>query len=124
MRNLGFRRTAFSLSGQGTKRIPIARPQIMVSLDDKRPGAVLVFRDEERGSKVSVARTTDIADGKWQVSDLTAASVGSWEPSFDTEWWRRSGVLSLFVQDVQQVDGEGQAAVAAQPVRVLDWHPQ
>ena len=124
VRNLGFRRTAFSLSGQGTKRIPIARPQIMVSLDDKRPGAVLVFRDEERGSKVSVARTTNIAKGTWQVSDLTAASVGSWEPSFDTELWRRSGMLSLFVQDVQQVDGEGQAAVAAQPVRVLDWHPE
>lgn len=124
MRNLGFRQTAFSLSGQGTKRIPIARPQIMVSLEAERPGAVLVFRDEERGSKVSVARTSNVADGKWQVSDLTKASVGSWEPSFDTELWRRSGVLSLFVQDVRQVDGEGQAAVAAQPVRVLDWHPE
>jgi len=124
MRNLGFRTTAFSLSGQGTKRIPIARPQIMVGLDAGTPQALLVFRDEERGSKVSVARTVDIADGQWQVSDLTAASVGSWEPSFDTELWRRSGVLSLFVQNVQQVDGEGQAAVAAQPVRVLDWHPE
>lgn len=124
MRNLGFRQTAFSLSGQGTKRIPIARPQIMVSLDPVRPGALLVFRDEERGSKVSVARTENIADGTWQVSDLTDTSVGAWEPSFDTELWRRSGVLSLFVQDVQQVDGEGQAAVAAQPVRVLDWHPR
>jgi len=50
--------------------------------------------------------------------------VGSWEPSFDTELWRSKGVLSLFVQAVQQVDGEGQAAVAAQPVRVLDWHPE
>lgn len=124
MRNLGFRTTPFSLSGQGTKRIPIARPQIMVGLDPARPGALLVFRDEERGSKVSVARTADIAGGQWQVSDLTASSVGSWEPSFDTELWRSKGVLSLFVQAVQQVDGEGQAAVAAQPVRVLDWHPE
>lgn len=122
-RNLGFRTTPFSLSGQGTKRIPIARPQIMVGLDAARPQAVLVFRDEERGSKVSVARTADIAGGRWQVSDLTAASVGAWEPSFDTELWRSKGMLSLFVQDVQQVDGEGQAAVPAQPVRVLDWQP-
>lgn len=125
VRNLGFRTTAFSLSGQGTKRIPIARPQIMVNLDEGKDSratrAVLVFRDEERGSKVSVASTADIADGKWQISDLTSTSVGSWEPSFDTEWWRRSGVLSLFVQEVQQVDGEGQAAVAATAVRVLDW---
>ena len=124
MRNLGFRTQSFSLSGQGTKRIPIARPQIMVGLDTATPQALLVFRDEERGSKVSVARTVDIADGQWQVSDLTGASVGSWEPSFDTELWRSKGMLSLFVQNVQQVDGEGQATVAAQPVRVLDWRPE
>jgi hypothetical protein len=119
VRALDFRKTPFSLSGQGTKRIPIARPQIMVG----ESGALLVFRDEERGSKVSVASTADIARGPWQVRDLTAATVGAWEPSFDTELWRRNGTLSLFVQNVQQVDGEGQASVAPQPVQVLDWKP-
>ena len=126
VRALDFRKTAFSLSGQGTKRIPIARPQIMV---DSAPGTgtprgLLVFRDEERGSKVSVVSISDFVGGKWQVSDLTDASVGAWEPSFDTELWRRNGVLSLFVQDVQQVDGEGRAAVPPRPVRVLDWRPR
>jgi hypothetical protein len=134
VRALDFRKTAFSLSGQGTKRIPIARPQIMVDVgsgpgsgpgkDAGKPGGLLVFRDEERGSRVSVVSIGDFAGGKWQVSDLTGDSVGAWEPSFDTELWRRSGVLSLFVQKVQQVDGEGQAAVPAQPVRVLDWRPR
>jgi hypothetical protein len=50
-------------------------------------------------------------------------SVGAWEPSYDTELWRRNGTLSLFVQNVQQVDGEGQASVPPQPVQVLDWTP-
>jgi hypothetical protein len=121
VRSLDFRKTAFSLSGQGTKAIPIARPQIMVSLTG--PGGLLVFRDEERGSKVSVVDIADFAGGKWQVGDLTDTSVGAWEPSYDTELWRRSGTLSLFVQNVQQVDGEGQAAVPPQPVKVLDWQP-
>ena len=126
VRALDFRTTAFSLSGQGTKRIPIARPQIMVDSGPGTgtPGGLLVFRDEERGSKVSVASISDFVGGKWQVSDLTDASVGAWEPSFDTELWRRNGVLSLFVQDVQQVDGEGRAAVPPRPVRVLDWRPR
>ncbi|HEX8403603.1 MAG TPA: BNR repeat-containing protein [Duganella sp.] len=129
VRSLDFRKTAFSLSGQGTKHILIARPQIMVDIADAdaragKPGGLLVFRDEERGSKVSVARISDFAAGKWQVGDLTGASVGAWEPSFDTEMWRRSGVLSLFVQEVRQVDGEGRAAVPAEPVRVLDWRPR
>ena len=126
VRAFDFRTTAFSLSGQGTKRIPIARPQIMVDAGpgDGAPGGLLVFRDEERGSKVSVVRIRDFAAGKWSVADLTAASVGAWEPSFDTELWRRNGLLSLFVQDVRQVDGEGTAAVPPQPVRVLDWRPR
>ena len=124
VRSLDFRKTAFSLSGQGTKRIPIARPQIMVDSGPGTPGGLLVFRDEERGSKVSVASISDFVGGKWQVSDLTDASVGAWEPSFDTELWRRNGMLSLFVQDVRQVDGEGQAAVPPRPVRVLDWRPR
>ncbi|QJD94036.1 neuraminidase [Duganella dendranthematis] len=116
-RSLDFRKTPFSLGGQGTKRIPIARPQIMVG----KAGALLVFRDEERGSKVSVASTADVLRGAWQVQDLTMFSVGAWEPSYDTELWRRNGTLSLFVQNVQQVDGEGQASVPPQPVQVLDW---
>ncbi|MYN39224.1 neuraminidase [Duganella sp. FT109W] len=118
-RSLDFRKTPFSLGGQGTKRIPIARPQIMVG----KTGALLVFRDEERGSRVSVASSADVLRGPWQVQDLTTFSVGAWEPSYDTELWRRNGTLSLFVQNVQQVDGEGQVNVPPQPVQVLDWTP-
>lgn len=119
VRALDFRKTPFTLGGQGTKRIPISRPQIMLG----KAGGLLVFRDEERGSKVSVASIADFASGAWRLRDLTATSVGAWEPSYDTELWRRNGTLSLLVQDVQQVDGEGQAAVPPSPVSVLDWTP-
>jgi hypothetical protein len=119
VRALDFRKTPFTLGGQGTKHIPIARPQIMLG----KAGALLVFRDEERGSKVSVASARDVAHGAWQVQDLTASSVGAWEPSYDTELWRRHGILSLFVQNVQQVDGEGQAFVPPSAITVLDWTP-
>ncbi|MDR7267932.1 hypothetical protein J2X20_000561 [Pelomonas saccharophila] len=121
---LGFRRTPFSLSGVGTKAIPVSRPQIMVGLKAGEPAALLVFRDEERGSKVSVARIADLSAGRWTLHDLTADSVGAWEPSFDTELWRRQGELNLFLQAVQQVDEEGAANAAASKVRVLRWRPQ
>lgn len=120
---LGFRRTPFSLSGVGTKAIPIARPQIMVHLQARSPTAVLVFRDEERGGRVSVARITDFDAGRWVVRDLTSDAVGAWEPSFDTELWRTRGELNLFLQAVQQVDGEGAANVPPSKVRVLQWRP-
>lgn len=121
---LDFRRTPFSLSGVGTKAIPMSRPQIMVGLRAGEPAALLVFRDEERGSKVSVAHIADFSSGRWTVHDLTTDPAGAWEPSFDTELWRRQGELNLFLQAVQQVDGEGAAKVQPSKVRVLQWRPQ
>ena len=119
--NIDFRTTPFSLSGQGTKAIPIARPQIMLDTRAATPTGLLVFRDQERGSKVSVVRISDFSAGRWSVQDLGDASVGAWEPSFDTELWRRDGVLNLFMQDVRQVDAEGSAVAAPSMVRVLQW---
>lgn len=116
-RTLPLHKTAFSLSGGGTKRIPMARPQLLLA--DK--GGLLVFRDAERGSKVSVAVIKDFQSFQWSVHDLSETSVGEWEPSFDSELWKSRGILSLFVQKVAQVDGEGVAQRPAEPVRVLDW---
>ena len=53
------RTLAFSLKGGGTKMIPIARPRIVV--DGNK--ACFVFRDAERGSKVSMAYTDDLRKG-------------------------------------------------------------
>ncbi|QOY95028.1 BNR repeat-containing protein [Massilia sp. UMI-21] len=121
--DLAFRRTPFSLSGLGTKAIPISRPQILVDRAGAAPAAWLVFRDEERGSKVSVACTRDLRQGGWQVADLLERSMGAWEPSFDTELWRQSGQLNLYLQTVHQADAEGVLASKPTPVGVLEWTP-
>ncbi|WP_229519392.1 BNR repeat-containing protein [Massilia rhizosphaerae] len=120
---LGFRHTPFSLAGGGTKAIPIARPQIMIDSTRPRPAGVLVFRDAERGNKVSVVTITDFDRPTWSIRDLDEASVGAWEPTFDTELWRDKGELDLFVQDTSQVDGEGEAVRPPSLVRVLAWKP-
>lgn len=121
--NLAFRKTAFSLSGGGTKSIPISRPQIVAWTNGQLTAAALIFRDEERGSKVSVAVNNNVSGSKWIVSDLDSRSVGSWEPTYDTELWKNKRVLDLFVQNNTQVDGEGQANIPPQPVRIIEWKP-
>jgi hypothetical protein len=120
---LAFRTAPFTLSGQGTKAIPIARPQLVLDQRAARPSGVLVFRDHERGSKVSVVRIDDFANARWSVRDLAPESVGAWEPSFDSELWRRQGELHLFVQDVRQADAENIVSGAPAMVRVLEWTP-
>lgn len=114
--NTNFRNTPFSLSGGGTKRIPISRPQIVVN-----KGTIhLIFRDEERQAKVSIATCSDIKKNEWTVEDLTHTSVDQWEPSYDTELWQKKKKLHLFVQKAEQIDGEGKADIAPQAVQILE----
>jgi hypothetical protein len=114
--NLNFRKTPFTLSGVGSKRIPISRPVILSG----QTGAYLIFRDEERGSKPSVAIAKDLKTNKWEVRDLSEEDLGSWEPSFDTNLWSEKGILDLFVQRVTQIDAEGKADVEPEMVKVLE----
>ncbi|MBC3539140.1 BNR repeat-containing protein [Rufibacter sediminis] len=121
---LDFRKTPFSLSGVGTKRIPIARPQIMVKNAGAKASVLMIFRDEERGSKASALIINKLSDPKWTILDLTPGSLGSWEPTYDTELWKEKQILNLFVQKVEQVDGEGRATIPPQPIQVIEWKPK
>lgn len=118
MSTVGNRKTPFSLSGGGTKMIPIARPRIVS--DGKK--ACYVFRDEERGSKVSVAYTPHLGKRDWTVTDLTDFSVDAWEPSHDLNLWNNQRKLHVFVQSSHQGDGERVADTneSIAPVYVLE----
>ena len=110
------RSQGFSLKGGGTKMIPVSRPRIAVD----KGKAYFVFRDAERGSRVSMAYTDDVKSGEWQVKDLTDFSVDAWEPSYDTELWKIQQKLHIFVQETHQGDGEKVKASEATPVYVLE----
>ncbi|WP_370478342.1 BNR repeat-containing protein [Tamlana flava] len=116
--NTAFRKTSFVLGGGGTKRIPISRPSILVSdvKDDKLVS--IVFRDEERQNRVSLAYAS-LKNELWNVIDLTDDSVGQWEPNYDILLWNSKKELNIFLQNVTQVDGEGLAENESSKVRVL-----
>jgi hypothetical protein len=122
--DFGFRKATFTLSGTGTKSIPVSRPQIVAYHQKGKMAVALIFRDAERGSKVSVAINNNLKSKKWTVKDLTNTSVEDWEPTYDTELWKDKKVLDLFVQKAIQVDGEGQADASPQPVQVIEWKPE
>ncbi len=116
MREVMHRKLAFSLKGGGTKMIPVSRPRIVV--DGNK--AYFIFRDAERGSKVSMAYTDDLKQDDWQVKDLTDFPVEAWEPSLDTELWKSRKQLHLFIQVTFQGDGEKTVDQAPTPVYVLE----
>ncbi len=113
------RQTPFSLSGGGTKRIPISRPNIAV--DGKR--IIVIFRDAERENRVSAAICQNIKNCVWKIIDLTDFSVGMWEPSFDQNLWKKQKTLNLFVQKVGQGDGENLEEIPPQMISILEWKP-
>jgi len=117
------RKTGFSLAGGGTKRIPISRPRLLIFNKNGKLQGVLVYRDEELGDKLSMSVCNDIAQGKWHTKTLANESVGLWEPSYDTELWKSSKVLDLFVERVEQGDSETLKDFPPQPVKVLEWKP-
>ena len=123
LNNLKIRKIPFSLSGTGTKRIPISRPQLVAWSKGRSLCAALIFRDIERDSKVSIAICKDLSRNQWYLEDLSQGSVGDWEPSYDTELWSTKHRLDLFIQQVEQVDGEGKANAKPTPVQVLEWKP-
>ena len=73
--------------------IPIARPRIVVEGGE----VFYIFRDEERGSRVSMAHATDVGTSKWTITDLTDFSVDAWEPSHDTELWKKHIIITFTV---------------------------
>ena len=117
---VGQRRTPFTLSGGGTKRIPISRPKIFIGPDDQ---VYMIFRDAERGNRVSVAMCGDPKRVTWRIEYLTTDSVGLWEPSYDTILWQRKNILHLFLQKVGQGDAEKLENIPPQMVSVLEWTP-
>lgn len=116
------RLTDFELSGGGTKKIPISRPKIYVLDDVEGKQAGVIYRDAERGNKVTLA-TADLLEEpfQWSISDLTEYSVGDWEPSYDSYLLREKRWLHLFVQKVGQGDGETMMDMTPQPVSVLEY---
>ncbi len=119
---ISHRSSDFTLAGQGTRHIPISRPQILIRNDT----LLMFFRDDERADKVSVAINTKDklkSGARWKVRDLTNESVGMWEPTYDIERWRRDGIVDLFVEKVFQKNAEGTVNAPPEIAKVLEWKP-
>lgn len=119
MSQVAQRKTAFSLNGAGTKRIPVSRPQIVVNKEK----VFVIFRDAERENRVSAAVSENIKENIWKVIDLSETEVGMWEPTFDENLWNQRKELHLFVQNVGQGDGEKLENLPPQMISILEWKP-
>ncbi len=117
---VGKRSLGFSLSGGGTKRIPISRPLIAAGDHNE---LYVVFRDFERGGGISVAISEDGYHREWEVREIYKSSIGMWEPTFDIHAWEKNREIHLFGQRVGQGDNEQIEEIEPQQVFILKWVP-
>lgn len=117
------RTTPFSLSGGGTKQIPISRPRILAQESGGKTSAYMFFRDIERDNRISVAICSDLKTPSWEMKDLTETSVSMWEPSLDSAAWQRDKTVYLYAQRVEQGDGEKSVYSKPSTVSVIEWKP-
>ena len=122
--NTAFRNSGFELGGGGTKKIPISRPELFIYENQGEKILGLIFRDDLRGSKISLVFKDLKTDTQWQVKDLSDENIGDWEPNFDKELYKHTKALHLFKQKVTQIDGEGLSKAPATPVSILEINLQ
>lgn len=123
------RTTPFVLAGSATKRPPISRSVLLPQQNAAgQPAMHLIYRDDERDGRIVALSCRDItaSSPQWVPHDLTAGSVGAWEPSLDPEQALHRGELHLLVQYVEQRDGNDTEAanLAPTPVTSLRWIPR
>jgi hypothetical protein len=46
-----------------------------------------------------------------------------WEPSYDTELWKISKILHIYLQKVGQGDGETLEKIPPTMISILEWKP-
>ena len=118
--NTNFRTTPFYLGGGGTKQIPISRPDVLIKEQGNNRYLYILFRDQERDNKIAMAYTNLDKDQSWKVMNLSTDSVGEWEPNYDISLWDKRKKLHIFVQNVNQIDGEGLAKTDPTMIQVVE----
>lgn len=110
------RTQAFRLSGGGTLRPPLSRPDVVVSASGT---AHVVYRDDTAGGRVRVSSAEGPDYWPWTHQDVTDFGVGAWEPNFDPEAWRQEERLELWVHRCEQGDHERTTDMPPQQAHVL-----
>ncbi|PRY97787.1 putative BNR repeat neuraminidase [Marinilabilia salmonicolor] len=114
------RKMAFSLKGEGSRRIPVSRPQVLVE-EQKTPKVHVIYRDQEQMNRICFASANLGNESlEWDLKTIADVEVGQWEPSYDTGMWKREEALHLFVQNVGQGEGnENLEEMKPQMVKIL-----
>ena len=109
----------FDLSGGGTLKIPISRPEIIIDKDDT---VFIIYRAEETDQKLVASYQTapEYRCVPEQTVTLWKETVGHAEPIVDRARWSKEQILTLLVQYNDQPNGDIRHQQIFSPIRLID----
>ncbi len=113
------RTTDFELSGKGTLRIPISRPEIVIDHADR---VYVIYRGDLTGDCMVSQRLDPphyAPPGKTVV--LWNENLDHSEPVIDRIRWERDGILSMLIQKNHQPNHDRSEDVSPETVWIADW---
>lgn len=113
------RAQGFSLKGGGTKSIPISRPQVLIWGKARRMKGMVIGRDNALRTPFEMYYYEPSGWKPMTLARLRPNSPSAWEPTYDVEQFKRTGKISIFLQDVGQGDGETLADTKPTPVVIM-----
>jgi BNR repeat-containing family member len=110
----------FLLTGGGTLKIPMSRPEIVIDDDDV---AYVIYRGDLTGDRLVAQRLQPPAydPDPVDIRVLWEAPVGFAEPVIDRSRWRRDGVLTMLVQKNRQPAHDAPSDPTLDPIYLVDW---
>ena len=113
-------RTGFNLSGRGTLRLPMSRPDVVVDRDET---VWMIFRAQStRNQMVALPlRGPKYRADARLMRRLWEHDLGYCEPVIDRARWHCDGVLSMLLQRTDQGDNESVGDLAQSDVYLADW---
>ncbi|MGE3744687.1 MAG: BNR repeat-containing protein [Sphingomonadaceae bacterium] len=114
------RRTGFILSGDGTLRIPISRPDILIDDLDR---VYMIFRGDISDNRLMALRLLP-PDYEFDPKDcriLWMSDLGFTETVLDRGRWRTDRILSMYIQKSDQPAHDREAPASFEPGYIVDW---
>lgn len=119
--NISERKEAFNLSGKGTLRVPLSRPEIIC---DKNNNIIVIYRADFTKDKLAVLPLKFphyIYNSNNQII-LDEENLISAEPIIDRSRWKEENILSIYFQSCDQINHEGVSEqLVSSPARVIDF---
>lgn len=113
------RTNRFDLSGSGTLRLPISRPEIVI---DTVNTVYVIFRADYTDDKMSVIALypPEYSFEPENVKTIWTDSLGNAEPIIDRLYWQQTNKLTMLVQYNNELGGDRKRSFEQAPIYLID----